>query len=122
MESPTPTVLLKYLDFLRRVRYSSNAAGIVHREGTESNTMSMEPRVRDFTAQDSSEPVVELALHSATDLLVVLWLLEGCNEAMQNYDEYGLGPDWFDDITSGGRIRPVAKERQGLRGSLSLSL
>ena len=62
--------------------------------------MSMEPRVRDFTAQDSSEPVVEFALHSATDLLVVLWLLEGCNEAMQNYDEYGLGPDWFDNITA----------------------
>lgn len=62
--------------------------------------MSMEPRVRDFTAQDSSEPVVDLALHSATDLLVVLWLLEGCNESLQNYDEYGLGPDWFDNITA----------------------
>jgi len=60
----------------------------------------MEPRVRDFTAQDSNEPVVDLALHSATDLLVVLWLLEGCNESLQNYDEYGLGPDWFDTITA----------------------
>jgi DNA-binding transcriptional ArsR family regulator len=60
----------------------------------------MEPRVRDFTAQQSNEPDVDLALHSATDLLVVLWLLEGCNETLQDYDEYGLGPDWFANITA----------------------
>ena len=60
----------------------------------------MEPRVRDFTTQQSNEPVVNMALHSATDLLVVLWLLEGCNEALQDYDEYGLGPDWFGNITA----------------------
>ena len=56
--------------------------------------MSMEPRVRDFTADRRKEPKVDLALHSAADLLVVLWLLEGCNENLQDFEEYGLGPDW----------------------------
>jgi DNA-binding transcriptional ArsR family regulator len=73
-------------------------SGFIPREGHRGTTM--EPRVRDFTARQSNEPVVDLALHSATDLLVVLWLLEGCNEALQDYDEYGLGPDWFANITA----------------------
>jgi biotin operon repressor len=51
--------------------------------------------VRDFTATPSNEPVVDLALHSAADLLVVLWLLDGCDENLQDFEEYGLGPDWF---------------------------
>jgi DNA-binding transcriptional ArsR family regulator len=68
--------------------------------GKAKGTKNMEPRVRDFTAQQSTEPVVDLALHSAADLLVVLWLLEGCNETLQDYNEYGLGPDWFAGITS----------------------
>ena len=62
--------------------------------------MRMEPRVRDFTAPETGEPTVELALHSAADLLVVLWLLEGCDEAEQDFQEYGLGADWFAGITS----------------------
>ncbi|GMQ86294.1 MAG: metalloregulator ArsR/SmtB family transcription factor [Acidimicrobiia bacterium] len=62
--------------------------------------MSMEPRVRDFTAKESKEPVVDLALHSAADLLIVLWLLEGCNDMVQDFEEYGLGADWFAGITA----------------------
>ncbi len=60
----------------------------------------MEPRVRDFTAPKSTEPVVELALHSAADLLVVLWLLDGCDENLQDFEEYGLGPDWFTNFAA----------------------
>ena len=77
--------------------------------------MTMEPRVRDFTAQQSNDPVVELALHSATDLLVVLWLLEGCNEALQDYEEYGLGPDWFDRLT--GQLSDEATAAVSLVGA-----
>ncbi len=77
--------------------------------------MTMEPRVRDFTAQRRKEPVVELALHSAADLLVVLWLLEGCNEALQDFEEYGLGSDWFAEITA--QLSAEATESVGLVGA-----
>lgn len=77
--------------------------------------MTMEPRVRDFTAQRRKEPQVDLALHSAVDLLVVLWLLEGCNEALQDFDEYGLGPDWFANLT--GRMSDEARTAVELVGA-----
>ena len=57
--------------------------------------MTMEPRVRDFTTRNGTESVVDLAVHSAVDLLVLLWLLEGCNPKRQDFEEYGLGPNWF---------------------------
>ncbi|HSM02355.1 MAG TPA: metalloregulator ArsR/SmtB family transcription factor [Acidimicrobiia bacterium] len=60
--------------------------------------MSMEPMVRDFTAPKGTEPVVDLAVHSAVDLLVLLWLLEGCNPKRQDFEEYGLGADWFANL------------------------
>ena len=70
--------------------------------------MTMEPRVRDFTARPGTEPVVDLAVHSAADLLVLLWLLEGCNEKAQDFEEYGLGPNWFADF--GDRLHDETKE------------
>jgi DNA-binding transcriptional ArsR family regulator len=57
--------------------------------------MTAQPRVRDFTTPRSSDPQVETALHGAADLLVALWLVEGCDEVTQSFDEYGLGADWF---------------------------
>jgi DNA-binding transcriptional ArsR family regulator len=57
--------------------------------------MTAEPRIRDFTAPRSSDPQVETALHGAADLLVALWLVEGCDEMTQSFDEYGLGAGWF---------------------------
>ena len=70
--------------------------------------MTMEPRVRDFTTRTGTEPVVDLAVHSATDLLVLLWLLEGCNEKAQDFEEYGLGPNWFADFAD--RLHDETKE------------
>lgn len=77
--------------------------------------MTMEPRVRDFTAQQRKAPVVELALHSAADLLVVLWLLEGCNEALQDFEEYGIGSDWFANVTA--QLSDESTQAVGLVGA-----
>lgn len=61
--------------------------------------MTAQPRVRDFTAPRSSDPQVETALHGAADLLIALWLVEGCDEMTQSFDEYGLGAEWFASFT-----------------------
>lgn len=58
-------------------------------------TMTTQPQVRDFTAPRSSEPQVETGLHGAADLLIALWLVDGCDEMTQSLEEYGLGADWF---------------------------
>ena len=57
--------------------------------------MTSQPRVRDLTTPRVTAPPVETALHGAADLLVALWLVEGCDEMTQSFDEYGLGVDWF---------------------------
>lgn len=57
--------------------------------------MMAQPRVRDLTRPRATAPPVETALHGATDLLMTLWLIEGCDEMPQSFEEYGLGADWF---------------------------
>ncbi|MEA3502523.1 MAG: winged helix-turn-helix domain-containing protein [Actinomycetota bacterium] len=61
--------------------------------------MTSQPRVRDFTAPRVSEPKVETALHGAADLLIALWLVEGCDEMTQSFEEYGLGAEWFAEFS-----------------------
>jgi DNA-binding transcriptional ArsR family regulator len=67
-----------------------------------------QPRIRDFTAPRASQPSVETALHGAVDLLVALWLLEGCDEMAQSFGEYGLGADWFAEFSES--LTPETRE------------
>jgi DNA-binding transcriptional ArsR family regulator len=54
---------------------------------------------RDFT-RTPSPAIVQVALHGAADLLLALWLLDGCEdeEASRQTDTYELGTAWFDDL------------------------
>jgi len=57
--------------------------------------MTSQPRIRDLTTPRSNTPPIETALHGAADLLIALWLIEGCDEMTQSFEEYGLGAEWF---------------------------
>ncbi len=61
--------------------------------------MTTQPRIRDFTAPRAQAPRVETALHGAADLLITLWLVQGCDEMTQSFEEYGLGADWFAEFS-----------------------
>ncbi|MEA2009843.1 MAG: winged helix-turn-helix domain-containing protein [Actinomycetota bacterium] len=63
--------------------------------------MTAQPRVRDLTTPRTKTPQVETALHGAADLLIALWLVEGCDEMTQSFEEYGLGADWFATFSDG---------------------
>jgi len=57
----------------------------------------MDTKVRDFTGGPSTPAVVQIGLHSAADLLIGLWVLDGCCEesAAGRTDTYDLGSEWF---------------------------
>ncbi|MFV9671661.1 MAG: ArsR/SmtB family transcription factor [Acidimicrobiia bacterium] len=61
--------------------------------------MTAQPRIRDLTTPRARAPRVETAIHGATDLLIALWLVEGCDEMTQSFEEYGLGADWFAEFS-----------------------
>jgi len=77
--------------------------------------MTTQPRVRDLTTPRATAPPVETALHGAADLLVALWLVEGCDEMTQSFDEYGLGAEWFAEFSEG--LSPETRSLLGQIGS-----
>lgn len=66
--------------------------------------MTTNPQVRDFTGSRRPQPRARVAMHSAADLLLTLWIVgdrlaESDPEvALENYD---LGSDWFVAIDDG---------------------
>jgi len=69
--------------------------------------MTAQPRVRDLTTPRSKAPHVEVAIHGAADLLIALWLIEGCDEMTQSFEEYGLGSEWFAEFS--GALSPETR-------------
>ncbi|MEN8234884.1 MAG: helix-turn-helix domain-containing protein [Actinomycetota bacterium] len=74
-----------------------------------------QPRIRDFTAQRSSQPSIDTALHGAADMLIALGQLDGCNEVTQSFEEYGLGADWYAEFSDA--LSPETRELVSRVGS-----